>query len=162
MQSYDGFAPIPNFFFLFFSKAIDKELGFGQNTKKAPDLCPKEGLLQAISAAKPLFSEVQAQLSVAKEIITLAMIGCDAILFDGLTMLFGGVALIGKPVVLGVLLCQTVHVVVAVGLSQDRRGSNRQVFAVALDDSSIWDLDLVYSSFFGKRTSSSGRLTVYS
>jgi hypothetical protein len=145
MQSYDGFAPIPNFFFLFFSKAMDKELGFGQNTKKAPDLCPKEGLLQAISSTKSLFSEVQAQLTVAKEIITFAMIGRDAILLDSLTMLFGGIALIRKPVILGVFLSQTVHVVVAVGLSQDRRGSNRQVFAVALDDGGVGDLDLVDS-----------------
>ena len=31
MQSYDGFWLIPNFFFHFFSKALDKEPGFGQN-----------------------------------------------------------------------------------------------------------------------------------
>ena len=30
MQSYDGFWLIPNFFFHFFSKAMDKEPGFGQ------------------------------------------------------------------------------------------------------------------------------------
>jgi len=31
MQSYDGFRLIPNFFFHFSSKALDKEPGFGQN-----------------------------------------------------------------------------------------------------------------------------------
>ena len=30
MQSYDGFWLIPNFFFHFFSKALDKDPGFGQ------------------------------------------------------------------------------------------------------------------------------------
>ena len=36
------FGLIPNFFLLFFFKAMDKRHVFGQNEEKGPDSCPKD------------------------------------------------------------------------------------------------------------------------
>ena len=51
----------------------------------------------------------------------------------------GGVTLVLGPAVLGVLLGQAVHVVVAVGLGENARRRYRQILAVALDDGRIWN-----------------------
>ena len=73
-------------------------------------------------------------MSIAQEIITLAVIGCYAVLADGIAVLLRGVALVGKPVVLGVFLCEIVHVVITVGLRKDTRSGYREILAVALDN----------------------------
>ena len=46
-------------------------------------------------------------------------------------MLFRGIALIAVPSVAGEFFVQAVHVVVAVGLGQDGRGSDRKILAIA-------------------------------
>ena len=45
MQSYDGFRLIPNFFFHFSSKALDKRPDFGQIPKSGPYLRPNRSYL---------------------------------------------------------------------------------------------------------------------
>ena len=69
------------------------------------------------------------------------MIRSDAVLSDGIAMFLGGIAFVRLPVVLRVFLGQAVHVVVTIGLGKYRSGSNAQVFAVALDDGGVWDVD---------------------
>ena len=73
-------------------------------------------------------------MAVAQEIIAAAVVGGDAILADGLAVLLRGIALVGAPVVLGIFLGETVHVVVTIGLGEDAGGSDSEVFAVALDN----------------------------
>ena len=68
------------------------------------------------------------------------MIGCDAVLADGITMFLSGIALVGEPVVLGVFLSKTVHIIVTIGLGEDARSSDGEVFAVALDDRGVGDV----------------------
>ena len=69
-----------------------------------------------------LFLELEFQLSVAEEVEGAAVVGGDAVQADGVAVLLGGVALVGKPVVLGVFLGELVYVVVAVGLGEDAGG----------------------------------------
>ena len=73
-------------------------------------------------------------MAVAEEIVALAVVGGDAVLADGLAVLLRGIALVGEPVVLGIFLCQAVHVVITIGLGEDAGGSDSEVFAVALDN----------------------------
>lgn len=73
-------------------------------------------------------------MSVAQEIIAAAVVGGDAVLADGIAVFLRGVALVGAPVVLGIFLCQAVHVVITIGLGEDAGGSDSEVFAVALDN----------------------------
>ena len=73
-------------------------------------------------------------MAVAQKVITLAVIRCDAELLDGLAMFLGGVALVGEPVVLRIFLSQLVHIVVTVGLGENRGGSDGEIFPIALDD----------------------------
>ena len=79
-------------------------------------------------------------MAVAEEIIAAAVVGGDAILADGLAVLLRGIALVGAPVVLGIFLCQAVHVVITVGLGEDAGGSDSEVFAVALHDGRMGQL----------------------
>ena len=65
------------------------------------------------------------------------MVGRDAKLLDGLTVFLRGVAFIRTPVVLGVFLCQLVHVVVTIGLGEDARCCDGEVLAIALDDGRV-------------------------
>ena len=69
------------------------------------------------------------------------MIRRDTILTDGITMLLGGIAFVRQPVVLRIFLCQTVHIVVTVGLGKNACSSNRKVFAVALHNGGVGDVD---------------------
>ena len=49
----------------------------------------------------------------------LAVVGGDAILFDGGVVVLGGVALVFVPIVLGEVLRNAQHVLVTVGLGED-------------------------------------------
>ena len=80
-------------------------------------------------------------MGVAEEVERLAMIGGKTIFADGFTMFFGGITLVAEPVVLGIFLCQTVHIIVTIGLGEDAGGSNRKVLAVALDDTGVGEGD---------------------
>ena len=80
-----------------------------------------------------LLSEVERELSVTKKIVTHAMIGRQAMLLDACAMLGRGIALVMLPVVVGVLLVQAVHIVVAVGLGQDGGRCDVHQFAIALN-----------------------------
>ncbi len=79
-------------------------------------------------------AEVEGQLAIAEEIVALAVVGGDAVLADGIAVFLRGIALVGEPVVLGIFLCQAVHVVVAIGLGEDAGCGDREVFAIALHD----------------------------
>ncbi len=65
------------------------------------------------------------------------MVGGDAILFYCLTVLRRRVALVGEPVVLGVLGSEGVHEVVTIGLGEDACRCYGEIFAVALDDCGV-------------------------
>ena len=67
------------------------------------------------------------------------MIGCNAELLDGLTMFLRGVALVRAPVVLGIFLSETVHIVITIRLGENTCCGDGEVFAVALDDGGVWD-----------------------
>ena len=71
-------------------------------------------------------------MSVAKEIEGMAMIWGDAVLLDSLAMFLGGIALVATPIVLGIFLGKTVHIVVTIGLGEDAGGSYGEILAVAL------------------------------
>ena len=62
----------------------------------------------------------------------MAMIWSDAILLDSLTMFLGRIALIAMPVVLGIFLGKTVHIIVTICLGKDAGGSYGEIFAIAL------------------------------
>ena len=62
----------------------------------------------------------------------MAMIGSDAILLDSSSMLFCGVALVAPPIVLGIFLGKTVHIIVTICLGKDAGGSYGKLFAIAL------------------------------
>ena len=62
----------------------------------------------------------------------MAMIWGDAVLPYRLTMLLGGIALVATPIVLGIFLGKTVHIVVTIGLGKDAGGSYGEILAVAL------------------------------
>ena len=62
----------------------------------------------------------------------MAMIGSDAILLDSSSMLFCGIALVAPPIVLGIFLGQTVHIIVTICLGKDAGGSYGKIFAIAL------------------------------
>ena len=81
------------------------------------------------------------KLGVAEEVERLAMIGGKTIFADGFTMFFGGITLVAEPVVLGIFLCQAIHIIIAIGLGEDAGGSNRQVLPVALDDAGVGEGD---------------------
>ena len=67
----------------------------------------------------------------AQQVECHAVVGAGAVLGNGGTVGPGGVAFVFVPVVLRELLVQLHHVIVAVGLGQDRRGGNGEVAAVA-------------------------------
>ena len=73
-------------------------------------------------------------MSIAKKIVGLAVIGRDAKLLDGLSMLLRGITFVGEPVVLGVFLSQLVHIVITIGLCQDAGSSDGEIFPIAFDD----------------------------
>ena len=62
------------------------------------------------------------------------MVGGEAVLEDAAAVLECGVARIVIPTIVWVLLVKGVHVVVTIGLCQDRGGSDGEIFAIALDD----------------------------
>jgi len=61
----------------------------------------------------------------------------SAVLFDGSTVGFGGVAGVAGPAVLGVVFCNGRHVSVAVGFGEDTGGGDGLVLSVALDDAFV-------------------------
>ena len=65
------------------------------------------------------------------------MVRRDAVLFYCLTVLRRRVALVGEPIILWKLLCKVVHEIITIGLSENARGSDGKVFAVALDDGGV-------------------------
>ena len=67
----------------------------------------------------------------------LAVVGGDAILFDGGVVVLGGVAFVFVPVVLGEVLRNAQHVLVTVGLGEDGGSRNAHVGAVALDNGGV-------------------------
>lgn len=77
------------------------------------------------------------ELAVTKEVVGTAVIRCDAILTDGLTVLLGGITLVAQPVVLGVFGCQSIHIVITKSFGEDARCRYRQVFAIALDNGGV-------------------------
>ena len=84
--------------------------------------------------------EVEGEFLGAEEVVATAVIGRDAVLADGIAVFFRGVALVGVPVVLGVFLRETVHIVVTIGLGEDRGSGDGEVFAVTLDDGGVREL----------------------
>ena len=62
----------------------------------------------------------------------MAMIWGDAVLLDSLTMLLRGIALVATPIVLGIFLGKTVHIVVTIGLGEDAGSCYGEILAVAL------------------------------
>lgn len=60
----------------------------------------------------------------------MAMIWGDAVLLDSLPMLLRGIALVAMPVVLGIFLGKTVHIVVTICLGKNAGGSYGEIFAV--------------------------------
>lgn len=63
-----------------------------------------------------------------------AVVWSGTVFGDGGAMLLCWVAFVGEPVVLGIFLGETVHVVVTVGLGEDGGGGDGEVFAVAFYD----------------------------
>lgn len=68
------------------------------------------------------------------------MVGRGAILTDGGTMSGGGIAFVLVPMVLGIILMDAEHVVVAVGLGKNGGGGDVHVGGVALDDGGMGDV----------------------
>ena len=62
----------------------------------------------------------------------MAMIWGDAVLPYRLTMFLGGIALVATPIVLGIFLGKTVHIVVTIGLGKDAGSCYGEILAVAL------------------------------
>ena len=81
--------------------------------------------------------KLQHELSVAKQIERLAVIGRDSVQADGFPVFTGGIAFVAEPVVKWVFLSQVIHVVVPERLGQDAGGCDGEVFAVALDDGGV-------------------------
>ena len=81
-----------------------------------------------------LVLKLKTKLTISKQIIAFAMIGRDAKLPDSLTMLLRGIAFVREPVVLGIFLCKLIHIVIAIGLGENRSRSYREILAVALDN----------------------------
>ena len=79
-------------------------------------------------------------LKIMDELEGVAVMGRDAILRDGRVVVRRGITLVAAPAILGVLLCQMSHVVIAEGLGQDARRRDGEVFAVALDDGGPWQV----------------------
>ena len=77
------------------------------------------------------------------------MIGRKTILPNGKAMLLGGIALIAIPAIVGILLVQTHHILVAMSLSQHRGSGNVGIFAVTLDNTLIGQTT---ASITGSRT----------
>ncbi len=83
-----------------------------------------------------LLLEIKTQFG-AQQMVALAMIGTDAVEPDTLAMPAGGIALVGTPIVHGIFLIQTVHIVVAEGLGKDAGSGNGQELAITLDNGLI-------------------------
>ena len=79
-------------------------------------------------------------MSIAKKIVALAVIGRDAELFDGFAVFFRGVTLVREPVVLRIFLSKTIHVVIKIGLGENRGSSGSQLFTIALNDGGMRDI----------------------
>ena len=62
----------------------------------------------------------------------MAMIWGDAVLPYRLAMFLGGIALVATPIVLGIFLGKTVHIVVTIGLGEDAGSCYGEILAVAL------------------------------
>ena len=60
----------------------------------------------------------------------MAMIWGYAVLLDGLAMLPGGITLVATPVVLGIFLGKTVHIVITTGLGKDAGSSYGEILAI--------------------------------
>ena len=67
----------------------------------------------------------------------------DAVVEDGLVVLFGGVAFVVVPAIVRIEFVLFIHVIVAVGFGKDRGGSNSLVFGVAFDDAAEGNIGLV-------------------
>ena len=65
------------------------------------------------------------------------MVRRDAVLFYCLTVLRRRVALVGEPVILGILGSEGIHEVITISLSEDACRCYGKVFAVALDDGGV-------------------------
>ena len=89
----------------------------------------------------PLFDylvlELEGELFVAQEVVGEAVEGRDAVLADGFAMLARGIPHVVLPVVLGILLCQVEHILVAMGLGEDAGSGDGLVFGVALHDAGV-------------------------
>ncbi len=60
--------------------------------------------------------------------------------FDGGAVGFGGVALVLFPAVVGVLLVEGGHVLIAIGFGEDAGGGDAEVFAIAFDDAMVGEI----------------------
>ena len=60
-----------------------------------------------------------------------AVVRGETVELDAFAVLFGGIAGVAVPAVMGIFLVKLLHIVVAVGLGKDRGGGYRHVFAVA-------------------------------
>jgi len=84
--------------------------------------------------------EGEIELGVAEEVEGATVVGCGAVLGDGGAVLTGGVACVVLPAVLGVLLGEVVHVVVAIGLGEDAGCGDGEVFGVAFYDGLVGEV----------------------
>jgi hypothetical protein len=62
------------------------------------------------------------------------VVGRETKLAYGKAVIACGIALIALPIVVGILLVQTHHILIAMSLSQDRGGSYIGILAIALDN----------------------------
>ena len=70
----------------------------------------------------------------------MAMVGGYAVLLDGLAMLLGGITLVATPVVLGIFLGKTIHIVITTGLGKDAGSSYGEILAITLYYSGIGEI----------------------
>ena len=79
-----------------------------------------------------LFLKLQFELSSTKQIVAHAVVWRGAVQAYALAVRLRGIALVLLPVVVGILLCKTVHVFVAKCLGEDARCGYRLILTVAL------------------------------
>ena len=73
------------------------------------------------------------------------MIFGNAMSHDGEPVIFGWIAFVFEPIVLRKFIVDPLHVLITIGLRQDRSRSDRQIFSVTFDEALM-----VYFSVLGK------------
>ena len=81
-----------------------------------------------------LFPEVEKEFFCAQKVVGFPMKRRYSELSDGIAVLLGGVSFVALPVILRKLFCQSVHVVIPIGLCQNACSRYRKILPVAFDD----------------------------